>query len=528
VIVAIAAWWAWQAKRTGYQTLGNVIAVLVGLLLISGWFITYGGGRRRLRLWSVGLLWLTLGLLFAIFRPIYNGDMGIVTLRLRFARTADERLTRLAGEGQADDWHATPQDYPGFLGGGHWPEVPDVLLETDWQNHPPQEIWRREIGAGWSAFAVVGSYAVTQEQRGEQELVACYRVADGSPVWTHADVARFDPGGSGGLGRTGPRATPTIVGERVFTQGATGIVNCLDARTGDVLWSHDTLTEFGADVTLWGKSGSPLVVDDTVVISVGAPADGTTTSSPSTAAVAPARAFNASLVAFDKETGSVRWTAGNRQASYASPILATFAGVRQIVVINQGFVTAHDVRDGRVLWEHPWPDELDATPTAAQPIPLAGDRLFLSKGYGVGASLIEVTRSADGEWNVRSLWEPPIRPVMKTKFSNIVVRDGYAYGLDDVLLSCVELETGRVMWRNRRSPAFGHGQVLLAGDVLIVLSEQGELALVEVSPERYRELAQLQVLAPVDVTWNNPALSPPFLLIRNAREAACFRLPMRQ
>jgi len=202
--------------------------------------------------------------------------------------------------------------------------------------------------------------------------------------------------------------------------------------------------------------------------------------------------------------------------------------VRQILVVNEGFVTAHDAASGLVLWEHPWPNQPDSTPTASQPVPLTGDRVLLSKGYGVGASLVEVARGAAGEWSVRPLWNPPVRRVMKTKFSNVVIRDGFVFGLDDVILSCVELETGRVMWRKRRSPAFGHGQVLLVGDLLLVLSESGELALVEASPKRYRELAQLQVLSPDDVTWNNPALAPPYLLVRNAREAACYRLPLAQ
>ena len=221
------------------------------------------------------------------------------------------------------DWQTTPHDYPRFLGNGYWAEVKGVELETDWEAHPPQELWRREIGAGWSAFAVVGNYAVTQEQRGEHELVTCYRVDTGEPVWTHADEARFDPADmQGSLGGIGPRATPTIHGDKVFTQGGTGIVNCLDARTGEVLWSHDTAEEFGAPVVVWGKAGSPLVVDDMVVISVGAPAMRARVRTPRSCFRHRNR----------------RSPLGRRQRGKPAmprPCWPTLAGERQIIVVNE-------------------------------------------------------------------------------------------------------------------------------------------------------------------------------------------------
>jgi outer membrane protein assembly factor BamB len=365
---------------------------------------------------------------------------------------------------------------------------------------------------------VVGNYAVTQEQRGGREFVTCYRVESGEVVWTHADDTRFDPDNfQGGLGGVGPRATPTIADGKVITQGGTGIVNCLDARTGAVRWSHDTAKEFDTDVLVWGKSGSPLVAGDLVIVNVGAPSD-----------PAAREQFNASLVAFDLETGAVRWTAGNRRASYASPMVATLAGQRQIVMVNESYVTSHRLTDGEVLWEHPWAHEQDYNASASQPIPLPGDRLLLSKGYGVGASLIDVARDDAGQWAVQPVWSPPIKPVMKTKFTNAVLRDGFVYGLDDVILECIELETGTVQWKKRRQPPFGYGQIMLVGDVILVLTESGELLLVEASPERYHELAGIQALDRENVTWNTPAFAPPYLLIRNSREAACYRLPLAE
>lgn len=521
VIVTLAAWWIWQSSKADYQTFYHLIAVLLAALALSAWFALFAPLPRRMR-WALPALgWMVIALGWLLFRPVYNGDMGIVRFRLRFGRDADQHLKRVIAKDRADDWQTTPRDYPRFLGSGPWAEVTGVRLETDWEANLPQEVWRREIGAGWSAFAIVGSYAVTQEQRGDEELVTCYRLADGSPVWAHADPVRFDPGATGGLGGPGPRATPTVVDDRVITQGATGLVNCLDARTGDEVWSRDTLAESGAVLPVWGKSGSPLVVGNLVVVSVGV----STVEKPA-AAGHKLKKRKTSLCAYDLKSGRQRWCAGTRQASYASPVAATFNGEQQIICLNEGYVTAHRVKNGEVLWEFPWPSERDTSATCSQPVPLAGDRLFLSKGYGWGSSLMAVKRDAAGEWSVSPLWDRSLLPVMKTKFSNVVFRDGYVYGLDDVILSCVELKTGRVKWKQRRDPPFGHGQVLLVGHVIVVLSESGELALVEASPKKYRELASFQALAPGHVTWNNPAFAPPYLLVRNAREAACYRLPL--
>jgi outer membrane protein assembly factor BamB len=517
VVIALAvAWWVRQTAATGYTTLYHVLVLLGSALLLAIWFVRYGPGQpltRQRMVWA-GLLAIVAWMI--VMKPVFNGDMGIHRWKLRFARDADQLLAGISGTAEATDWQTTPHDYPRFLGNGYWAEVSDVRLQTDWQAHPPQEVWRREIGAGWSAFAIAGNYAVTQEQRGDEEIVSCYRVDSGEVVWTHSDPTRFDPADfQGGLGGIGPRATPTIHDGKILTQGATGFVNCLDARTGKVLWSHDTAAETGADMIVWGKSGSPLVVDDLVIVNVGAPNE-----------EAARENYNSSLVAYDLETGELRWAAGNRQASYASPLVATFAGERQIVMVNEKYITAHGVDDGSMLWEYPWADESDSNATTTQPIPLAGDRLFLSKGYGVGSSLLRISKNADGKYAVEPLWDPPIKRVMKTKFSNAVVHDGYAFGLDDVLLSCIDIETGKVQWKKRRNSEFGHGQIMLIGKVILVLSETGELALVEATPEEYRELSSIQALDSADTTWNTPAFAPPYLLIRNAREAACYQLPL--
>jgi outer membrane protein assembly factor BamB len=196
-------------------------------------------------------------------------------------------------------------------------------------------------------------------------------------------------------------------------------------------------------------------------------------------------------------------------------------------VVNESWVTAHRVSDGQILWEHPWASETDTNASCAQPVPLGSDRLFLSKGYGTGCSLLAIKRAPTGMLSANPLWDPPIKNVMKTKMCNVVVHDGFIYGLDDVLLECIEAETGAVQWKKRRRPEFGHGQIMLVGNIILVLSETGELALVEANPHEYREFAHIQALNDANVTWNNPAFAPPYLLVRNAHEAACFRLQVK-
>jgi len=512
-------------KTQDVKNLVFQLAFGLALLGISIWTVRSSGLPRRWR-WSLALVpWLALIGWLSQFELVNNGDIGVVGWQWRWSPKADQLLSmpKVSGSRQsngdgtepseADAWQPAATDYPCFLGGGYWAEVQGVHLQTDWQAKPPQLVWRSKIGAGWSGFAVRGRFAITQEQRGENEMVVCYRVDAGNPegevVWSHVDRVRFAPGGAGGLGFVGPRATPAIAGQYVVSQGATGIVNCLDLRTGRRRWTHNTLSETGTKNVMWGKSGSPLVVDDRVVISVGG-------------------AKGQSLVAYNLKTGKVAWSAGSRRSAYASPVLAELAGERQILVVNEDYLTAHRAVDGRVLWEYPWPGNSDSNASCSQPVPLPGDRIFLSKGYGIGSTLIQVQRDKESHFTAQPLWSPAIKPVMKTKMGNVLVRDGYVYGLDGVALECLELETGKRRWKRRRRPDFGHGQIMLVGDVLLILTEQGQVVLAEVSPKHYRELASMRVFDKEQITWNNPALSGPYLLVRNSEEVACYRLPLVQ
>jgi outer membrane protein assembly factor BamB len=392
----------------------------------------------------------------------------------------------LAGSASADD-------YPQFLGPQRLAVLPHAHLSRDWSGSPPRLLWRIAVGAGWGSMAVAGGYAFTQEQRGDQECVVCYRIATAAAVWCHTDRQSFQS-----TAGPGPRATPSIAGNHVYTLGAAGLLNCLQAETGRVVWSTSILRDNGAENLAHGVSGSPLVVDDLVIVS-------------------PTGNNGISLAAYHAQTGKPVWRAGRDQASYSSPMPATLAGARQILLHTSAGVTAHEPGTGQILWSFPWTNSVGIN--CSQPIPNAGgpDQVFLSTGYGTGSVLLRVVHAA-GEWQPQVLWKSPS---LSCKFSTAVVHKDRLYGLDEGRLVCLDLKTGRRQWKRGR---YQHGQILLAGELLLVLAESGEVFLVDSQADGPGELGHF--LALEGKTWNHPALAGRYLLVRNDREAACFQLPL--
>jgi outer membrane protein assembly factor BamB len=379
-------------------------------------------------------------------------------------------------------------------------------LARSWAERTPERVWRKRIGAGWSAFSVVGDHAVTMEQRGPWELVTCYNVKTGRLEWFHSDESRYEKIEAG----VGPRSTPAIDDGRVYALGALGHLVCLDGSTGKLLWEKNLLEEYGispADeksAVPWGRAASPLVVGDRVVLPIGGRKGGQ----------------YVSLAAFDKRTGALAWKGGEKQISYCSPSLATLAGKRQILIANEDTLSGHDATTGKQLWEYPWEGRTYRKPNISQAVPIPPNRVFTSKGYGYGSMLIELEPGADGALRPREVWAN--RRTMKTKFSNVTLWKDQVYGLSDGILECIDLASGKSRWKQG---SYGHGQILGVGDLLIVLTEEGEVLLVEASPERpNRVLGRFQAIE--GLTWNNFALSGPYLLIRNADEAACYKLPL--
>ncbi len=363
-------------------------------------------------------------------------------------------------------------------------------IRTDWPAGGFDPVWSQPIGGGYASFAIAGGLAFTIEQRRDREVVAAYDVATGVERWTHAWPAHFREA----MGGPGPRATPTWHGGRLYALGATGRLVCLDAATGGVVWARNILDDGAASNLTWAMSGAPLVVDDLVIVQPGG-RDGW------------------SVAAYDRLTGDVVWHGLDDLQSYTSPMLVALGGVRQIVVVTAARAAGLRPDDGALLWEYPW--RVPTVPNIAQPLVVGDARLFLSASYGKGAALIELTPDGD-RFTAATVWETNR---MRNRFSSSVLIDGYIYGLDNAILACLDAATGALVWKGGR---YGSGQLLAAGDHLVVLTERGDLVLVRATPERHEEVARFHALD--GKTWNVPALADGRILVRNARQMAAFDL----
>jgi outer membrane protein assembly factor BamB len=412
----------------------------------------------------------------------------------RWSKTPEQRLLAQAGDEPAAPVQtpaaaAKPADWPGFRGPDRDGIARGVRIATDWSQSPPVQLWRRPIGPGWSSFAVRGDRFYTQEQRGDEEVVSCYGLTTGQPVWRHGDPVRFWESNGG----AGPRATPTLGNGRVYTLGATGILNALDAGSGAAAWSRNVASETGTKVPMWGFAASPLVVDDLVIA-----------------------AAAGKLVAYDLATGAPRWSGPAHGVSYSSPHRATLAGVAQVLLLSADGATSVAPADGKLLWEHKWEGF-----TIVQPALTADGDVLISTSGASGGLGIRRLRAAPGPggWKIQQRWTSD---GLSPYFNDYVVHQGHAYGFDGSTLACIDLEAGKRKWEGG---SYGNGQLVLLPDqdLLLVVSEEGELALVKATPDRFTEIARFPALK--GKTWNHPVVAGDVLLVRNGQEMAAFRLP---
>ena len=403
------------------------------------------------------------------------------------AKTAEPATTPVAAPKK--DYGIARVAWSGFRGPNRDGLSAGTRIRTGWEASPPKQVWRRLVGPGWSSFAVAGDLIYTQEQRGEHELVSAYRLSTGESVWRHQDAARFYESNGG----AGPRSTPTIHNGRVYTMGATGIVNALDAATGARVWTKNAESDTGAPRPIWGFAASPVIVGDLLVT-----------------------AASGRLAAYDLANGTLKWTQKTVGGGYSSPQMATLGGVQQILLASGGGLTSVGL-DGKTLWSVTGAEAV----AIVQPVVLEdGSVLFgpCDAMGGLGLRRLNVAHNSDGSWKVEERWTSR---GLKPYFNDYVVHKGHAYGFDGTILSAINLESGERVWKGGR---YGAGQMILLRDqdVLLVLSEEGEIALVSATPDKHTELAKFKAIE--GKTWNHPVLVDDLLLVRNGEEMAAFRL----
>jgi len=533
--LAVAGWWAFFSRAPRPERWGAVLLMIISLYgtsrilhvsvatagmgmlfvfyavpLLTIVFVVAVAASRRLadrprRAVIVAVVLLASGG-WAFVRIGGVRAVGGLDFAWRWSATSEERLLaqgndepkKVSSVRDAADTPTSPAqtvakaaaDWPGFRGPHRDSIVPGVRIETNWSASPPVELWRRPVGPAWSSFAVHRDLLYTQEQRGDDEVVACYKVATGEPVWRHRDATRFWEANAG----PGPRATPTLSNGRVYTFGATGILNALDAANGAVVWSRNVAADADAKVPYWGFASSPLVVGDAVIV-----------------------AAAGRLVAYDPATGRPRWLGPAHRGSYSSPHLLTIDGVAQVLLLNEVGATSVAPADGTVLWQHEWPGAGMVQPA----LTADGDILITTTDMsgGVGTRRIAVAHGFGG-WTAQERWTSR---GLKPYFNDFVVHKGHAFGFDGSILACIDLNDGKRKWKGGR---YGNGQLVLLPDqdLLLVLSEEGELALVGATPDRFTELARFPAIE--GKTWNHPVLVGDILLVRNAEEMAALRLSL--
>ena len=511
-VVAALMLWPGNETQEQYRAMGAFAAVLLTVALLSLWLIFFSGLSRRGT--ALGVI-AAVALFFLTVRIHFDGNMWALprfrpwVLALFNARPEDQlaaerREQEHLPKRAVDLTHEGPNDFPAFRGRNRDGVVQGPPLERDWEGHPPRLVWGpQRIGGGYAGFAVVNGFAVTIEQRGPKEVVVCYDARNGRELWAYGWEALFDET----LGGPGPRATPTIDGGEVFALGATGRLVCLDGKDGSPKWEVETLAE-NRNVP-WGMSGSPLVVGSLVVVNPGAQVP---------------EAAGRALVAYDRRSGKEVWRSGRTRAGYSSPVLATLGGKPQILLFDGEGLGGYDPADGRELWRFPWVTQEGIN--VAQPVVLPANEVLIASGYNVGAALLRISES-EGKWRASQVWHTKPN-VMRAKFASPVAYNGYLYGLNDGILECLDLKTGRVKWKDDRragkGEAYAHGQLLLTNGLIVVLTQFGELVLVEATPDEFRELGRFQALTKGKKTWNNFALVDGKAYVRNDEQMACYDL----
>lgn len=453
---------------------------------------------------SLGLVIVFLGAwgYFAMLR--FDGVYGDFDSQISYrwidsdeSKFMDERTKSKLSPKSADTPAATlvrsPGDWPAFRGEQRDSKLTGVQIPTDWAAQPPKLLWKHRIGPGWSSFAVIGNRLFTQEQRDQDEVVACYDADTGNEIWAHADKTRFEEAVAG----AGPRATPTFQDGRIYAMGGSGRLNCLDAATGKLVWTRDVLKDSGAKLQQWGYASSPLVHQGIVSVYGGGTDD-------------------KAVLGYKADSGEIAWTGGKGKHSYCSLQLSRLNGVDQLLIATDAGLTSFEPASGRVLWHDDW-DTGGQIARIVQPAVIGESDVLLGTAFEKGTRRVHITYDGSN-WITDNAWESM---AFKPYYNDFVVHNGNLYGFNGSFLTCFGLDNQKIKWKER---GYGNGQVLLLPDqnLLVVLTEKGEVALVAADPSGRKELARIPAID--GKTWNHPVIAHGRLYVRNGTEMACFEL----
>ena len=389
---------------------------------------------------------------------------------------------------------AFAQDWPQFLGplrsGVYSGKGEPSLSSAD----GPRVLWKRTVGEGLSGPVVAKGRLILFHSVKNEDIVQCLDAVSGKVLWKYAYPANFrDDFGIG----DGPRAAACIAGNFVFTHGAQGMVHCLDFKSGKKIWSSDTYRQFGITKGFFGAACSPLVDDGRLLLNIGG-------------------AKGAGVAAFDAQTGKVLWQAADDEASCASPITATINNRRHAVFFTRTGLVDTDLASGKVLHQMRWRARINASVNAATPL-VVGDLIFLTSSYQTGAVLLRANGS-----DYSKVWSGDDQ--LSCHYSTPVHHDGFLYGLHgrheaQPSLRCVELKSGKVAWSE---PRYASASLILWGDKLLLMRENGELQLIAASSKKFERLASVKLLDPTVRAY--PALAAGRFYVRNKDTLTCVDL----
>ncbi len=438
-------------------------------------------------------LWMLTAVLFFLF-----GGLTAYQIVARDRERAEAERTA-AGPVALPSEVAAPAegDWPQWRG----PKRDGVSTETGllaaWPEGGPRKLWEQPSGAGFSSIAVARGRAFTLVQDGASEALVCWNAVTGAELWRFRYPTQYT-----NLFGNGPRATPTIADEHIYSIGATGKMYCLKAFADqpDVVWGPlDLLQEFHASVPEWGVAGSPLVEGDHVYVQPGGPSGN-------------------SVAALHKDTGAVVWRRHDYPAGYCSPMAGTFAGRRQIVFFAGTHLIGVAPDAGNLLWEYAWPTNQQcniATPIVTQ------DYVFITSGYGMGCALLQIEPAGKG-WRARPIYR---NTRLRGQHTSPVLYQGHVYGFDDTTLVCLDFASGKVRWKER---GFDQGSLLVADGKLILYGANGLLALAAADPDGYHEHGRFPASHQTASCWSVPALADGRLYVRDQEKVACYDLKRRE